>query len=47
MFTLLRRRFSEVDDDESHLLKSLGCFEDAETEPMPMLIRDVSWPTIK
>ena len=46
VFTLLRRRFSEVDDNKSHLLKSLGCFEDAETEPMPILIRDVSWPTI-
>ena len=46
MFTLLRRRFTEVDYNEYHLLKSLVFFEDAETEPMPMLIRDVSWRTI-
>ena len=38
MFTLLRRRFTEVDYNEYHLLKSLVFFEDAETEPMPMLI---------
>ena len=47
VFALLRRRFTEVDYNEYHLLKSLVFFEDAETEPMPMLIRDVSWHTIK
>ena len=46
VFTLLRRRFTEVDYNEYHLLKSLVFFVDAETEPMPMLIRDVSWHTI-
>jgi hypothetical protein len=46
VFTLLRRRFTDVDCNEYHLLKSLVFFEDAETEPMPMMIRDVSWLTI-
>ena len=45
--TLLRRRFTDVDYNAYHLLKSLVFFEDVETEPMPMLIRDVSWHTIK
>ena len=47
VFTLLRRRFTEVDYNAYHLLKSLVFFEDAEPEPMPMLTRDVSWITIK
>ncbi len=46
VFSLLRRRFTEVDYNAYHLLKSLVFFEDAETEPMPRLIRDVSWHTI-
>ena len=47
LFTLLRRRFTDIDFNEYHLLKSLVYFEDAETEPMPNLIRDVSWEEIK
>lgn len=47
LFTLLQRRFTEIDFNEYHLLKSLVFFEDAETEPMPNLIRDVSWEEIK
>ena len=46
VFSLLRRRFTEVDYNAYHLLKSLVFFEDAEAEPMPRLIRDVSWHTI-
>ena len=46
VFALLRRRFADIDYNEYHLLKSLVFFEDAETEPMPLLIRDVSWHTI-
>jgi len=47
LFTLLKRRFSDVDFNEYHLLKSLVHFEDAESEPMPRMIRDVEWETIK
>jgi hypothetical protein len=46
-FDLLRRRFPKVDYNEYHLLKSLVYFEDAEAEPMPRMIRDVSWSAIK
>jgi hypothetical protein len=46
-FELLRKRFSSVDYNEYHILKSLVWFEDAETEPMPNMIRDVTWEEIK
>jgi hypothetical protein len=47
LFALLKRRFKDVDFNEYHLLKSLVHFQDAESEPMPRMIRDVEWETIK
>ncbi len=47
VFDLLRRRFAAVDYNEYHLLKSLAYFEDAESEPMPQMLRRVSWAEIK
>ena len=47
ILSLVRRRFQDVDYNEYHLLKSLVYFEDAESEPMPKMIRDVEWETIK
>ena len=44
---LTRRRFPRVDYNEYHLLKGLVYFEDAETEPMPRMLRKVAGPTIK
>jgi len=47
VFELVRRRFTGVDVNEYHLLKSLVYFEDAEAEPMPRMIRDVDWEEVK
>lgn len=47
VFTLLRRRYTRIDYNEYHLLKSLVFFQDAETEPMPRLIRRLTWSEIK
>ncbi len=47
LLALLRRRFSKVDYNEYHLLKSLVYFEDAESEPMPRMLRRAPWPEIK
>jgi len=47
VLSLLRRRFSEIDYNEYHLLKSLVYFDDAESEPMPRMIEQVSWEAIK
>jgi hypothetical protein len=44
---LARRRFANIDYNEYHLLKSLVFFEDAEAEPMPRMIRRVSWAEVK
>jgi len=44
---LVRKRFSKVDYNEYHLLKSLVFFDDAEAEPMPRMLRRVSWPEIR
>jgi len=47
VLSLVRRRFEDVDYNEYHLLKSLAYFEEAESEPMPQMIRDVGWEVIK
>ncbi len=47
IFTLLDRRFARLDYNEYHLLKSLAFFDDAETEPMPRMIRSVDWAEIR
>jgi hypothetical protein len=47
VFELMRRRFAGVDYNEYHLLKSLAYFEDAESEPMPQMLRRASWAAIK
>ena len=44
---LTHRRFRKVDYNEYHLLKSLVYFEDAESEPMPRMLREASWSEIK
>jgi hypothetical protein len=47
VFDLARRRFSGIEYDEYHLLKSLVYFEDAETEPMPRMLREADWADVK
>ena len=47
IFTLLERRFARLDYNEYHLLKSLAYFDDAESEPMPRMVRDVDWTEIR
>ncbi len=47
IFELIHRRFAPVDHNEYHLLRSLVFFEDAETEPMPRMIRRAAWSEIK
>ena len=47
IFALIRRRFAGIDYNEYHLLRSLVFFEDAETEPMPRMIRRATWHEIK
>lgn len=47
VLTLVEERFAGLDYNEYHLLKSLTYFEDAESEPMPNMIRDVEWTEVR
>jgi hypothetical protein len=44
---LVRQRFTRIDYNSYHLLKSLVYFADAEREPMPEMIRPAPWERIK
>ena len=47
VLAMLKQRFSGIDYNEYHLLKSLVYFDDAESEPPPRMIEKVPWSTIK
>ena len=47
VFEMVRRRFKGIDFNEYHLLKALVFFEDAETEPMPKMLRRAAWSEVK
>jgi hypothetical protein len=47
VFSMMHRRFAGIDYNEYHLLKSLVFFGDAETEPMPRMLRHADWSEIK
>lgn len=47
VFALLRERLPAVEYNEYDLLKSLVYFADAEGEPMPRMISDVSWAEVR
>lgn len=47
ILALVRQRFTRIDYNAYHLLKSLVYFDDAESQPMPRMIREVSWEEIK
>jgi hypothetical protein len=42
-----KTKFAEAHYNLIHVLKSLTFFEDAEKEPMPHLLVDISWPEVK
>lgn len=42
-----KTKYSTVDYSQAHILKSLVYFEDAEAQPMPRMLKNVSWKEIK
>lgn len=44
---LVQKKFVGIDYNETHLLKSLVYFKEAEKEPSPRLIKEISWEKIK
>ena len=47
VLAMVHQRFEGIDYNEYHLLKSLVFFDDAESEPMPRMIRRATWAEIK
>ena len=47
ILSLIEKRFDRIDYNAYHLQKSLVWFEDAETEPMPDMIRDIEWRSVR
>jgi len=47
LFSLLPKKFVNVDYNKYHLLKSLVYFDDAETDPDPDMLKVISWEQVK
>jgi hypothetical protein len=47
ILAMVDRRFNKIDYNHYHLQKSLVWFDDAETEPMPYMIKDIDWNQVK
>lgn len=47
LMQLYRKKYSNVDYNETHILKSLVYFEDAEKEPSPKMIKSFDWGKAK
>jgi len=47
LFSLFQKKYRKVNYNLIHILKSLVYFENAEKEPMPHMIKQVSWQEIK
>lgn len=47
LLSFLREKFTGINYNEIHLLKSLSYFEDAERGEMPKMIKKVSWEDVK
>jgi len=41
------KKFNDIRYNKLHILKSLTFFDDAESEPMPMMLVDVKWEEVK
>jgi predicted nucleotidyltransferase component of viral defense system len=46
LLSFIRKKFSNIEYNEVHLLKALTYFEDAKTTPRPEMIKDVSWEEV-
>ena len=47
MLPLIEQKYEGVKYNLTHLLKSLVYFEDAEADPMPEMLKPVSWPDVR
>ncbi len=47
ILSLFEKKYSHIEYNKMHLLKSLAYFEDAEDDVMPKMLKDVSWEEVK
>lgn len=47
LLSFFERKYSHIEYNKLHLLKSLAYFDDAEEDVMPKMLKDVSWGTVK
>lgn len=47
LLSYTKEKYRESDYSETHILKSLVYFDDAEAQPMPRMHQDISWEKIK
>lgn len=47
MFEFYNQKFSDLDEKKYHLITSLNYFVDAEIDPLPKMLVDISWDKVK
>lgn len=47
LFIFFEKKFKGIKYNKLHIIKSLAYFEDAEDEPMPIMLKKVGWEKIK
>ncbi len=47
LLSFFGRKYSHIEYNKLHLLKSLAYFDDAEEDVMPKMLKDVSWDAVK
>lgn len=47
LFTKVDQKYATIDYSKTHILKSLTYFADADQQPTPRMVDDVSWETVK
>lgn len=47
LISFFEKKFSNIEYNKLHILKSLIYFEDAENEPMPIMLENVDWEKVK
>lgn len=47
LLDFFRRKYSDIEYNTLHILKSLSYFADAEDDPMPKMLKKADWETVK
>ncbi len=47
LFEIFEKKYAAIKFNKLHILKSLSYFENADNEPMPVMLKPVSWEEVK